>query len=108
CKAEQRLATFILEIALRFGTMTPAGCSLELPLSRTDMAHYLALNPDTMSRLMSRLKERGILATPSRGWVIVKQITALADLTPLTGALLRLWPDSPVAARLGGSAGQAD
>jgi len=90
--AEERLATFLLELALRFGTGTPKGCAFELPLSRTDMAHYLSLNPDTMSRLMSRLKTRDLIATPSRGLAVVPDLEALAKLTPFASALQRLSP----------------
>ena len=88
--AEQRLATFLLELALRLGSETPAGCTFELPLSRTDMAHYLALNPDTMSRLVSRLKSRGLIATPSRGWATIASVDALAALSPLATVLRQL------------------
>ena len=99
--AEQRLATFLLELALRFGTRTPAGSALELPLSRTDMAHYLSLNPDTMSRVMSRLKARGLIATPSRGCATVPDLGALAKLSPLASALQRLWPSDECGPDLG-------
>lgn len=90
--AEQRLASFLIELALRGGYRTPAGCAFEVPFSRTDMASYLALNPDTMSRLMSRLKTRRLLMTPSRGLVTVPSLVGLATLTPLAFALRRLWP----------------
>lgn len=90
--AEQRLATFLLEFALRCGHSTPAGCSFEMPLSRKDVAYYLALNPDTMSRLMSRLKAKRLIATPSRRWVTVPSLTALAAVTPLAAGLRRFSP----------------
>lgn len=90
--AEQKLATFLVEMALRFGTRTPAGCSFELPLSRSDIAHYLALNPDTMSRLSSRLRANGLIMAPTKGWTTLPHFEALAALTPLAGTLRRLWP----------------
>ncbi len=90
--AEERVATLLVELALRFGNRTAGGCSIELPLSRTDMAHYLALNPDTMSRLMSRLKAQNLIITPSRGWATIPSLAALAVLSPLATALRRLWP----------------
>ena len=98
--AEQRVATFLVELALRFGAATSAGCAFELPLSRTDMALYLALNPDTVSRLMSRLKARGLVTTPSRGRATVPSLSALAQLSPLAGALRRLWPTGQCGAGL--------
>ncbi len=90
--AEQRVATFLVELALRSGNRASGGCSFELPLSRTDTAHFLALNPDTMSRLMSRLKAQHLVITPSRGWVTVPSLAALAALSPLSAVLRRLWP----------------
>lgn len=90
--AEQRVATFLVELALRFGNCTAAGCSFDLPLSRTYMSHYLALNPDTMSRLMSRLKAQGLVITPTRGRATIPSLARLAALSPLAGALRRYWP----------------
>ncbi|MEZ5818404.1 MAG: Crp/Fnr family transcriptional regulator [Hyphomicrobiaceae bacterium] len=98
--AEQRLATFLLELVHRIGHATPAGCAFEVPLSRTDTAHYLALNPDTMSRLMSRLKAQNIVLTPSRGWVTVPSVAELAALTPMAGAIRELWPSAECGALL--------
>lgn len=90
--AEQRVASCLIEMALRLGSPTPAGCAFELPLSRTDIAHYLALNPDTTSRIMSRLRLRGLLASPVRGWVTLPDLAALATMTPLAATFGSLWP----------------
>lgn len=98
--AEQRAVTFLVELALRIGHHTPSGCTFELPLSRTDMARFLALNPDTMSRIMSRLRERKLIAMPSRGLASVPDIEALAALTPLAPVLRRMWPESECAVAL--------
>src|SRR5665811_44325 len=50
---QQRVATFLTELALRTGARAPnGGLAFELPLSRTDMADYLGLNADTLSRTM--------------------------------------------------------
>lgn len=84
---EERLATLMIEMVLRLGQSTPGGRTLEMPLSRNDMADYLALNPDTLSRLMSRLRSRGVLSMPNRSRVIVRDFDALAKLSPLADAL---------------------
>ena len=98
--AEQRLASFLVELALCGGHRTPSGCAFELPFSRTDMASYLGLNPDTMSRLISRLKAKRLLTTPSRGLMMVPSLAGLAALTPLASALRRLWPAAECGALL--------
>jgi CRP/FNR family transcriptional regulator len=87
---EERLASLMLEMALRLGQSTPGGQSFEIPLSRNDMADYLALNPDTLSRLMSRFKARDILSMPARNRAIVRDFDALAGATPLASALREL------------------
>lgn len=100
--AEQRLATFLVQLALCFGHGTPTGCALELPLSRTEMAHHLALNPDTMSRLLSGLRGRKLIAMPSRRWVTIASMPALAAISPLAPALRLLWPDADCGIELDG------
>jgi CRP/FNR family transcriptional regulator len=85
--SEERFAALMLEMAHHLGQPTPGGCTFELPLSRADMADYLALNPDTLSRLVSRLRARDILHMPSRRRVIVQDIEALSGLCPLAKAL---------------------
>ena len=87
---EERVATLLLELALYLGKPTPGGHSFEIPLSRNDMADYTALNPDTLSRIVSRLRASGIVAMPTRSRATVRDMAALAALTPLAEALHRL------------------
>ncbi len=88
--AVQRLATLFLDLALRSGRRTPGGCTFDMPLSRADLALYLALNPDTVSRLLSRMKAQRLIAMPVRGQATVRNIEALALLSPLAAALCSL------------------
>ena len=85
--SEERFSALLLEMAHHLGQPTPGGCTFEMPLSRADMADYLALNPDTLSRLVSRLRARDILHMPSRRRVIVQDMQALSDLCPIARAL---------------------
>jgi hypothetical protein len=49
------------------GTPSPAGGTLiDMPFGRDDLADYLSLNPDTLSRIVARLRRTGILGH-SRG-----------------------------------------
>ncbi len=91
---EERLATLLVEMAIHLGTPAPGGISIPLPLSRNDMADYLALNPDTLSRLFSRLKARGLIATPSRSLVTIRDLEAVKRLTPLAEALDQMQKDA--------------
>jgi CRP/FNR family transcriptional regulator len=87
---EERLSSLLIEIALYLGTPVAGGYTVELPLKRDDMADYLALNPDTLSRMLSRLKSRNLISLPTRQRVIIKDFAALAKLSPLSEALQRL------------------
>jgi CRP/FNR family nitrogen fixation transcriptional regulator len=55
--ALERVAAFLLEMDLR---LTAAGV-LALPMCRRDIADYLGLTLETVSRALSNLHERGIL-----------------------------------------------
>lgn len=88
---QQRVATFLLELALRTGS--PSSCGgliFDVPLSRTDMADYLGLNADTLSRTMSRLRSSGLLSHPDRHRGLVPNIADLAELTPAARSLMAL------------------
>jgi CRP-like cAMP-binding protein len=86
--AEERLATFLSDVALHLGKPAPGGYTFDLPLSRRDMADHLALNPDSLSRLMSRLRSRGVLMMPTRTRAVARSLDALLALTPF-GETLR-------------------
>lgn len=87
---EERMATLLLEMALYLGRPTPGGQSFEIPLSRNDMADYMALNPDTLSRLVSRLRASGLVSMPSRSRANIRDLAALEAMTPLAKALHEL------------------
>jgi CRP/FNR family transcriptional regulator len=85
---EERVASFLVELALRIGEAGYENSrTFDMPLSRTDMAHYLALNADTLSRIMSRLRQAGVLGTASRGRAYTPSLPALTALTPLADTI---------------------
>ncbi len=91
---EQRVATVLIDLAMRTGSQSPrGGLVLEMPFSRTDIADYLGLNPDTLSRIMSRLRGSGILGPSERSRAIVRDFRALADLSPASRSLFDLYGD---------------
>ena len=88
---EERVASFLVELALRIGESGyDDSRTFDMPLSRTDMAHYLALNADTLSRIMSRLRHSGVLGTASRGRAYTPSLPALTALTPLADTIRSL------------------
>ncbi len=87
---EERVASFLIELGLRVGARTANGYSFEMPLSRTDIAEYLALNADTLSRIMSRLKTKGLLVQTGRCRALLPDWEGLCALSPVAGAVMAL------------------
>lgn len=91
---EQRVATILVELALRTGTPSSAGgLVLDMPLSRRDIADHLGLNADTLSRIMSRLRAAGILGHSERNRVVVRDFLALAGRSPAARCLAEIHSD---------------
>jgi CRP-like cAMP-binding protein len=57
--AEQKVGHFLVKIAERFPDAQAD--SLTLPISREDIADYLALSVETVSRALTQLKRRGLI-----------------------------------------------
>lgn len=60
--AEQRLAAFLLELSDRQGERGYDRNLLRLSMSRTDVGKYLGLTVETVSRVLGRLQEIGLLS----------------------------------------------
>jgi CRP/FNR family nitrogen fixation transcriptional regulator len=72
--AVERIAAFLVEMAERQGGLM----QVELPMSRTDIGDYLGLTIETVSRVLTRLKQKGaIRLTSLRSVEIVKPQTLL-------------------------------
>jgi CRP/FNR family transcriptional regulator len=92
---EQRVATVLTELALRTGSPTTAGSlSFDMPFRRRDIADYLALNPDTLSRVISRLRKLGILGHSKRSKIVVRDARSLAALSPAARSLAEIQGDA--------------
>lgn len=88
---EQRVATLLVELALRTGVSAASGgVVFDLPFNRKDVADYLGLNPDTLSRIMSRLKAAGLIAHSKRNRVVVRDFAALAARSPAARSLIEI------------------
>ncbi len=70
--AAERVAVFLTDMSERCGGLR----QFDLPMSRSDIADYLGLTFETVSRAISKLKERGIIRLPGlRSIEIVKPQT---------------------------------
>src|SRR5262249_10315725 len=74
--AQERVAAFLLEMAERLSSTA----SLDLPMSRQDIADYLGLTIETVSRPLSQLEDAATIALPASRKVVLRNRTALNRL----------------------------
>lgn len=60
--AAERIAAFLLALAGRQRRVAGDGAAIELPMNRRDIADYLGLTVETVSRTMSEMKRKGIIS----------------------------------------------
>lgn len=88
---EERVVSLLVELACRVGNSGYENArTFELPLSRTDMADYLSLNADTLSRIMSRLRQSGVLGMAGRSRGYAPNFADLCRLTPVADTIRAL------------------
>ena len=75
--AEQKVKSFLLHLQERVGNGVTD--HLRLPITRYDIADYLALSVETVSRALTGLKERGAIALSGPREIRVTNPDALAD-----------------------------
>lgn len=59
--AAQRMAAFLLDLSKSQGNASVAAEIIALPMSRGEIASYLALAVETVSRLLTQMQRRGVL-----------------------------------------------
>jgi CRP/FNR family transcriptional regulator len=60
-RAEQRLATFLLDVSERYGRLGYSRARFLLRMTRQDIGSYLGLKLETISRLLSRFQQEGVI-----------------------------------------------
>ncbi|OCG63249.1 hypothetical protein A9G48_06015 [Gilliamella sp. wkB18] len=78
-KAEERLAYFIYSLYKRYQNRGHSSSNIKLSMSRSDIANYLGLTIETVSRIFSKLQEQDILEVKGR-YVFIKNLNALISL----------------------------
>lgn len=74
--AQQRVASFLLEMAKRFAVTD----AIELPMSRQDIADYLGLTIETVSRTMTQLVSEQAIGLPTSRRIVLRNARALRQL----------------------------
>ena len=72
----ERVASLLLDLADRAGT--PG--ALDVPISRQDMADYLGLTIETVSRTLTQLQVDGVIEAPTPRRIILRNRAALAGM----------------------------
>lgn len=62
-RVDARIAALLLEFYQKYFISGPDGPEIALPLSREGMANYLGIARETMSRKLTQMEEKGMLAT---------------------------------------------
>lgn len=83
--AQEKLATFLWSLApagrLGNGLDNGPDTAIDLPMNRTDIADYLGLTTETVSRTFTRMVKDGILALPSTHKVVLRQPERLLEIS---------------------------
>lgn len=65
-QAAERIAMFVHGLAARYGHIGQSTARIRLPMSRDDIARYLGLALETVSRAFGRLQDDGVIAVHGR------------------------------------------
>jgi CRP/FNR family nitrogen fixation transcriptional regulator len=74
--AQERVADFLLDLMQR----RPMANEIELPMSRLDIADYLGLTIETVSRTLTRLRNSATIALPSNRNIMIRNRATLNRL----------------------------
>jgi len=74
--AQERVVSFLLEMAARVSL----GNEFDLPMSRLDIADYLGLTIETVSRTLTQLENTAAIAMPSSRRIVLRNRAALNRL----------------------------
>lgn len=88
--AAERVASFLLAWAERLENCAPgrlpvSGTVLNLPLMRTDLADYLGITIETVSRTLSQLKRDGLIELPTIHDIVLLKPQALWNIAEAAG-----------------------
>lgn len=83
--ADQRIAAFLVGMSRRLAERGYSPSRFQLSMARTDIANYLRLAPETVSRVLRRFQEEGMLHVERRDL----QVLDLAKLEDLASPILR-------------------
>jgi CRP/FNR family transcriptional regulator len=82
-QAKERIAAFLLIMRGRWQYGHEARDVIHLPMSRSDVADYLGLTGETVSRVLNRFKQDRIISFRGPKTVVLKNIAALDEIAAM-------------------------
>jgi CRP/FNR family transcriptional regulator len=70
--ADQRIAAFLISLSRRYAARGFSAKQFNLTMSRSDMASYLRLAPETVSRILRRFQDDGLISVNRREFTLDK------------------------------------
>ncbi len=83
--ADERMATFLVGMSRRLAARGFSPSRFQLTMGRTDIANYLRLAPETVSRVLKRFQDDGLIRVDRRE----VELVAPPALESVAGAMLR-------------------
>nr|WP_078083398.1 fumarate/nitrate reduction transcriptional regulator Fnr [Microbulbifer mangrovi] len=77
--AEGRLAALLINISSRYARRGYSASEFKLSMQRIDIANYLGLTAETVSRLISRFQKQGLIRVQGRS-ITILDLIALSEL----------------------------
>jgi CRP/FNR family transcriptional regulator, anaerobic regulatory protein len=78
--AKERVASFLVSLLERAVKRGQSGTQLDVPMSRTDIADYLGLTTETVSRTITGLRKLKLIATGARNSITILDPAGLRTL----------------------------
>ena len=75
--AEQRVGSFLIDIATKLCAVQSGSCNIVLSMSRSDIANYLGLAMETVSRTLTQFKDYGLISVRRKN-ITILDMEALA------------------------------
>lgn len=80
---EVRLASLLLNLSSTFGIKTNKGIEITLPLTREDMANFIGVTRETISRKLSYFQSENIIEIFENKLIVIKDISTLKELNEI-------------------------
>lgn len=78
--SRERVASFLVVLMVRVGVRSSDGIHVDLPMSRADIADFLGIRTETVSRAFTELRRAGLIRLPTAQHVTILKPDALAEV----------------------------